>query len=139
LRFSLAERSLLVAGAALFLFLNIAPPYGGWQMRGIWIPRLYQPVFIALISFCSREIALYWQGGHRIMKPFAASLLLAACLGNFFVTFGPAMHNHLSSHIYYRFYRHSPPETLYDSITKYGRRPLGVCAPTLPAANANHS
>src|SRR5207248_10231216 len=52
MRFSLAERSLLVAGAVLFLFLNIAPPYGGWQMRGIWIPRLYQPIFIALVSFC---------------------------------------------------------------------------------------
>ena len=134
LRFSLAERSLLVAGAVLFLFLNIAPPYGGWQMRGIWIPRLYQPIFIALVSFCSREVARHWQKDHWIIKPLAASLFVATCLGNFFVVFGPAMHNHLSSHIYYGFYRHAPPETLYNSITKYGRRPLGFCEPILPPA-----
>ncbi|HEX7962468.1 MAG TPA: hypothetical protein VF493_21320 [Terriglobales bacterium] len=131
-RLSLAERSLLVAGTVLFLFLNIAPPYGGWQMRGVWIARLYQPVFVALVSFCSREIAEDWKNNHRIMKPLAASLVLATCLGNFFVVFGPVMHNQFSSHIYYRFYRHSPPDTFYNSLTKYGRRPLGFCAPSVP-------
>src|SRR6185295_11704807 len=33
--FALPETALLVSGLGLFLFLNVAPPYPGWQMRGM--------------------------------------------------------------------------------------------------------
>ena len=54
------EGALLISGLLLYLFLNLAPPYPGWQMRGMWIPRLYQPVFVALLTFSARTLGSLW-------------------------------------------------------------------------------
>ncbi|MFN3077542.1 MAG: hypothetical protein ABT940_11790, partial [Alphaproteobacteria bacterium] len=51
-----AEAVLLLVFLALFLFNNLAPPYQGWQMRGEWIARLYQPVFVAYLYFIARQV-----------------------------------------------------------------------------------
>jgi hypothetical protein len=143
-RFALPESSLLVAGLLVYLFLNLAPPYGpwrpgwsNWQLRGVWMARLYQPVFVALLTFSSRHIVAYWQEYKRAVGIAAAGLLAAALVGNFRVSFGPVLHNHFSSHIYHRFYQHDNSEMLYDMISKYGRRPLGFCNPNIPPAESS--
>ena len=135
-KFLLPEKCLLISGLLLFLFLNLAPPYPGWQMRGVWILRLYQPVFVVLMSYASRALAVLWQQSQIKLKVPALALCGSVCFGNFLISFGPVLHNHFSSHMYYRFYRHSPPDTLYDSITRYGRRPLGFCNANLPPAES---
>jgi len=126
-RFALVERSLLAAGLALYLFLDLAPPYPGLQMRGMWIPRIYQPLFVAFLTFCSRHVIAYWQDSGRAMKVAVCSLVIVVLIGNFRVSLGPILHDHFASHIYYHFYKHSPSETMYNMLTKYGRRPLGFC------------
>src|SRR6266404_2599917 len=35
------EKALLIAGAVVFLVNNLAPPYPGWQLRGLGMARLY--------------------------------------------------------------------------------------------------
>src|SRR5262249_54526326 len=47
--FNTPEREILLATLLVFLVNNLAPPYAGWQMRGIWIARIYQPVFVAFV------------------------------------------------------------------------------------------
>ena len=46
MRLNLIEGTLLFVTLLIFLFNHLAPKYTGYQMRGDWIARIYQPVFI---------------------------------------------------------------------------------------------
>ena len=126
---SLVEAALLTAGALIFLFNNLAPPYvGRWQMRGMFIPRLYQPVFVALVVYCAR-VAGAWRA---LPLPKARLLLVAvilAIVANASIAFGPVARIPWAGHIYHRFYMHSGPDEMDRQLTLHGRRPLGFCAP----------
>jgi hypothetical protein len=129
-RLSLAEGALLAAGAAIFCFNNLAPPYAGrWQMRGTFIPRLYQPVFVSLLVYVARAV-----GERRALPPFKGRLLVAAAalafLGNATIAFGPAARLPWSGYVYHRFYMHSDDGEMERLLALHGRRPLGFCAPT---------
>jgi hypothetical protein len=119
------EGAVLCAALCVFLLNNMAPPYPGWQMRGTFIPRLYQPIFGVLILFCCRVV--------QAAEPFprvrwaVAALVVGAMLGNAAVTYGPALGMPVAAHVYHHFYRHGPPNALSRNLKTYGRRPRGLC------------
>lgn len=128
-----SEAALAAAVALVFLFNNLAPPYEGrWQMRGDFIPRLYQPIFVMLLVYCARAL-----GDRRALSPARARLVKAAALfvlvGNATVIFGPVARVPWAGTIYHLFYRHSPAATMDENLARYGRRPLGFCDPNPPA------
>jgi hypothetical protein len=122
-----AEGALAAAAGLVFLFNNLAPPYEDrWQMRGDFIPRLYQPLFIALLVYAARVI-----GGWRSSSPRRARLLLGAAalafIGNASIAFGPIARVPWAGYVYHRFYMHAGPETMNANLALAGRRPLGFC------------
>jgi hypothetical protein len=128
---TLTEAAVLIAGAALFCFNNLAPPYvARWQMRGIFIPRLYQPIFVSLLIYVARVV-----GDGRALSPLKARVLLAAAalafVGNATIAFGPIARVPWSGYVYHRFYMHSGPGEMERQLALHGRRPLGFC-PTGP-------
>jgi hypothetical protein len=126
-RLTPAEGALSVAVALVFLFNNLAPPYEDrWQMRGDFIPRLYQPIYVVLLAYAARTI-----GGWRSAPPGRARVLIGAAalafLGNASVAFGPIGRVPWAGYVYHRFYMHSGPETMEANLAIYGRRPLEFC------------
>lgn len=119
------EGAILLAMFAVFLFNNAAPPYYGWQLRGDWIARLYQPVFVALLLCVARAV-----NAHRAM----VVAIVITVIANATVAFGPILKNPIAFAIDHRFYRHAPPEMFAENLAFYGRRPLGVCATPEDAA-----
>jgi hypothetical protein len=116
------EIAVLIAVGFVFIVNNAAPPYLGWQLRGSWIARLYQPVFIAFLLPIARLMGVL--GSDRRWKAcFVATLLLNAS-----IAFGGILLNPLASVVYQRFYRHSKPDAMITNLERYGRRPLGVCS-----------
>ena len=123
-RLALPEVVVLVSVLAVFLFNNAAPPYYGWQLRGTWIARIYQPAFVAFLL----PIARITQEAVGALRWRVATALTIAL--NASVAFGPITLNPMASVIYQRFYKHSRPDALTTNLRDYGRRPLGVCRPT---------
>lgn len=123
--FRLPDQALLLAALAIFLFMNAAPPYYGWQHRGEWIARMYQPVFPAFLMAIARltEELSSTKWGRR----WAGTVALTV-LANASIAFGPLFLNPLSAWVYHRFYIHSPPRAFLENLQRFGRRPLGVCS-----------
>ncbi len=124
---TLPEGALLVSAAVVFLFNNLAPPYSArWQMRGFFIPRLYQPIFVGLLVYVVRAI-----GERRTFSPLKAHLLVALSVvtlaANASVAFGPIARVPWAGYLYESFYLHSGVRTMDDNLARYGRRPLGFC------------
>lgn len=118
--------AVLLAVFGLFLFLNAAPPYGGaWQLRGTWIPRLFQPWFVAiLITVAATSIALRRTSRHRA---FVAAVVLVTAL-NGAVIAGPFIKlTPLYASVYQRFYRAWKMDDNKAWLKKLGRRPYGIC------------
>jgi len=116
--FHAAEASLLLAIAAVFVFNNAAPPYQGVQFRGSYIARLYQPAFVALITYVIRA-DVRW-----IRRAVWATMLLNAT-----IAFGPVLENPMASLLDLQFYGHGNRDVrnLVVNVATYGRRPLGFC------------
>jgi hypothetical protein len=126
-RLELAEGALLVAGAAVFFFNNLAPPYvARWQMRGFFIPRLYQPVFVALLVYGARVLG-GWRDLPRPKARLLVGVALFAFVGNASIAFGPVARVPWAGYAYHRFYMHSEPGAMEHWLAVYGRRPLGFC------------
>jgi hypothetical protein len=126
-RLRLAESALLIAGAAIFHFNNLAPPYEGrWQMRGFFIPRLYQPVFVALLVYGARAVAA-GAALPQLKGRLLAGAFAVAVLGNASIAFGPAARVPWADYAYHRFYMHSGPGEMEHQLALHGRRPLGFC------------
>ena len=124
-----AEVWLLIAAALLFLFNNLAGPYPGWPLRGAWVPRLYQPVFVAMVS----ALALFYARAHLLPRALRrgawAALGLVVAL-QAWVVFMPVLGDaRLSGWLYYRFYQHSPRPMYAENLQKLGARPVGFCSP----------
>jgi hypothetical protein len=123
-----AEACLLIAALLLFLFNNLAPPYAGWQLRGSWVARLYQPVFAAMIS----TLALFYSRASRLpgiaQRGAWAALGLAVTL-QAWVVFAPALGAPaMSGYLYWRFYQHAKRPFYAENLERYGARPIGFCA-----------
>jgi hypothetical protein len=132
-----AESALLIAAIVLFLFNNLAPPYPGWQLRGSWIARLYQPVGAAMIAYIS-----VFYARARLLSPSlraaARAALVLTILLNAWVIFAPAAlgATGLSQFVYHRFYRHAPPNAYSETLARFGTRPLGFCRSSAPSSAA---
>ena len=128
---TLPEYCLFASVALVFLFNNCAPPYDfRWQMRGTWIARLYQPLFVVLLFSCARLFQAF--SARKLSRPLAVMMTLLLALtvfGNGMVALGPALNDPwgISSGVYWNFYKHSPPQTMKMNLSKYGRRPWGFC------------
>ena len=129
-RLTLVEFTFLTATLAVFLLNNLAPPYPGWQMRGTWIARLYQPVFVVFLWYSLRFAHWGLQQAPRIRRVTTGILGLTA-LGNSLIVFGPVLPvrtlSRFSDRIYSAFYAHSPPGSFLANIERHGRRPVGIC------------
>ncbi len=127
--FRVPELALLVTALAIFLFNNAAPLYDGWQMRGEWIARLYQPVFVVMLAVVARLIA----ARPRAILP--RGLVVATILANALVVAGPVTLTPLGPYLYHKFYAHSPGHLFLENMRKFGRRPLGICNPSHESHN----
>ena len=108
------------------LFNNLTPPYGGWQMRGPWIARLYQPVFIVFLHFLARQASTL--GTWRSIKNASIySLFILTITLNAYICVGPALGSDYPGYVYEGFYRHGPKGMMAKNLQIYGRRPLGFC------------
>ncbi len=124
----LAETCLLLVTAALFLFNNVAPPYAGWQLRGLWIARLYQPLLPALLS----AIAAVGAQVAAMRRPPRVGLSVALALAlslHVWVVFAPVLGQPtLTGWLDFRFYRHAPRPVYAENLRRYGIRPIGFCS-----------
>ncbi|HEY0965816.1 MAG TPA: hypothetical protein VGD88_00385 [Opitutaceae bacterium] len=121
-----AEICLLLVGIGIFAFNHLAPDYGGWQMRGAWISRIYQPLFPVFIFFSAR----WWQHfttKNRFLKLAGKGVLAAVLAGNALVVFGPILGNpgRVSESAFAQFYHHNENWVYLHCLEKYGRKPLG--------------
>jgi hypothetical protein len=123
-----AEVSVLAAAALLFLFANAGPPYPGWQLRGPWIARLYQPAIVAMVSILAGLYAREQLLPRPLRRGVRAALLLAiAC--DAWIVFAPVLgHAALSGFVYYHFYGHARRPVYAENLARFGARPVGFCA-----------
>jgi hypothetical protein len=128
---SRVEHALVLSIGAVFLFNNLAPPYEGWQLRGVWIARIYQPLFVVFLSYSARTIEASHLPPSSVSRLVTTGLWLTVTL-NAAVIFGPVTSPFLAEPIYYNFYRHSPEGTLSRNLKLYGQRPIGFCHLTTP-------
>lgn len=122
----LPERVLLVTGLMLFIGMNWAPHYEGWQMRGAWISRLYQPLFVVYLMVICRNAELFWHKNFQIRR-LRISILVLAMILNTSISIGGILSNPLAGQAFHDFYRHSPPEAYHQNIEILGKRPYGIC------------
>jgi hypothetical protein len=124
---TLVEGALLIAIGLVFAFNNLAPPYPQtYQMRGDYIPRIYQPVGIALLVYCCRVVSLL--GTLERPKAVLVQTMLALTIAaNLTITFGPVARIPWAGHVYQRFYFHAMPESMDTNLARHGRRPIGFC------------
>jgi len=128
-RLTIVERALFIAVALVFLFNNLGPPNPATdQMRGEYIPRIYQPLGAALLVYCARVLGSL-EALDRTKARFITGVFALALLGNVSVAFGPVAHVPWAGPIYQRFYFHSFLESMDTNLALYGRRPLGFCSP----------
>ncbi len=113
-----AERAILLATALIFLFNNLAPPYvSRWQMRGLFIARLYQPVFVVFLFYAARAAT----------TRLPVVLCIVAIAANLTIAFGPIARVPWAGYVYHRFYMHAQANTMELNLDRWGRRPMGFC------------
>ena len=94
------------------------------------MPRLYQPVFVAMISL----LAGFYQTRAAVLPTALrrgawAALGLAVAL-QAWVVFAPVLGApELSGELYLRFYHHASRPFYAENLKKLGTRPVGFCGP----------
>ena len=110
-RLAFFERALLFSMLAVWAFSNLAPPYEWmWQLRGVWIARLYEPSIGVLLTVIARSMATQRNTGSvRGRFTLTAGSIAAGALGTA-VVLGPWVSLPLYTGIYQRFYQHDGPD-----------------------------
>ncbi len=124
---SVIEKSILTAIVLLFLFNEAAPSYSWakWEMRGFWIARIYQPVFIVFVLYIAR---VYQTITILKIKKWMSIILIFIAIGNANIVFGQLVKSPISSYSYFLFYKQRGGYDMeMKNLNKYGARPLGVC------------
>lgn len=119
--------TIAVSMLAVFVFNNMAPYYEGWQMRGDWIARIYQPAVVLILLLVFGVIKTWERDGNMLPMYIVLGLAVAVFAFNTRINVLPALGNDSLTYHHYRFYFHSMPETMGQNLEKYGRRPLWVC------------
>jgi hypothetical protein len=128
-KLSTPEWSFLVVAGGLWIFNNFAPPYPGWQMRGTWIARIYQPVFIVYIFYLARVSAL--TSKKHIASAIVLLIAVACALFQEFVVASPIFGMYrVAGQVYHEFYQHAPVESFATHMNACGARPRGFCKRT---------
>ena len=119
--------ALAIAMLTVFVFNNMAPYYEGWQMRGDWISRIYQPE-IALILLLVFSVVKNWQEkGKKVLTKALLVVVAVVFLFNARINVAPAYGDYSIVKHHYNFYLHGFPETMEQNLEKHGRRPLWIC------------
>jgi len=122
------EVVVLLATLGLWALNNLAPPYPGkWQLRGDFIPRLYQPVFAVMLTSMARALQRTEASQQPGRRWGARGAVVAAALAGAAVVAGPWLFQGYTSQVYAAFYRHAAPEVMGRNLDVVGRRPLGFC------------
>lgn len=118
---------LALAMFAVLAFNNMAPPYDGWQMRGTWIARIYQPaIVLCLLPIFS--VAKNWNAeGKKLYVQLLVVATIVVFAFNTRINISPALGDYSQTSYHYNFYFHSMPGTMEENLEKHGRRPLWVC------------
>jgi len=118
--------SILLATLCVWAFLNLAPPYeSAWQLRGEWIPRLYQPWFVAvLVAVAAGSVALRDNPKRKLLvvAVVATAVLDGAVIAGPFIGLTP-----LYATVHQRFYRAAFHNKNSTWLNRLGRRPYGIC------------
>jgi hypothetical protein len=118
--------SILLATLAVFLFLNLAPPYtGGWQLRGTWLARLYQPWFVViLLVVAATSLQVRDTRGGKAFTGIVA----ACCVAGGLTIAGPYIHvNSLYLKVHQNFYQDVSLHKNRLWLHNRGVRPFGIC------------
>ncbi len=129
---STVEVGILLGLAAVWLFNNAAPPYPGWQIRGTWIARLYQPIFLPMVLFIVRWVQRVADSGSApVLRYGTIGAITIAVAANGLTVFGPLLGTPgVSAILYSKFYTHGLPEQVYKNLELYGRHPANLlCVP----------
>lgn len=124
---SVIEKSILAAVILLLLFNEAAPSYFGakWEMRGFWIARIYQPVFIVFVLYIAR---VYQTVSIQKTKKWMNIILIFIVIGNANIVFGQLLKSPISSYSYFLFYKQRGDYDMQiKNLDKHGIRPIGVC------------
>ncbi|MEO8845961.1 MAG: hypothetical protein ABI591_14965 [Kofleriaceae bacterium] len=118
--------AILLSTFAVFLFLNLAPPYGGaWQLRGTWLARLYQPWFVVvLLVVAAASVALRDTRRHKVL----VAAVIACCLIDGVAIAGPYIHVYgVYMTVNENFYQHPSLKKNWSWLHHLGVRPYGIC------------
>jgi hypothetical protein len=118
--------SILLSTLAVFLFLNLAPPYvTGWQLRGTWIARLYQPWFVTvLVVVAATSVAVR---GRRSYKVLLWAVVVTAVLDGVAIA-GPYIGiQYLYLQVNENFYQVKELQRNDTLLKQLGVRPYGIC------------
>ena len=121
--FDRVESAILASTLAVFLVNNLAPHYPGWEMRGMWISRLYQPAFVAYVLYVARMLDSMTGRPKRVL---ATGIVLCVVV-NGAIVLSPLLAWSPGLTIYARFYKHAPIDMMEKNLETFGRRPLGFC------------
>lgn len=121
------EVAVLACMFGIWAMNNLGPPYPGWQLRGTWIARLYQPAFVVLLSFVARSVEVAFRDDSSSSRRWVAGAVAATALLGVSVVLGPWVSPGYAVRFHLSFYRHDVPGTFAEQLRIYGKRPLGVC------------
>lgn len=125
IKFNLTEKCLILAFLLVFSFNNLAPYYNNvWQLRGIEIARIYQPIFVIFLFYLIRLSSQICVAKPQLKKVFFSTLVIYS-LAAFVVNTGSGYLNPITQKVYSRFYMHSKPEAMEHNVKKYGIRLWG--------------
>ncbi len=125
IRLNTIEGLVLFCGLLVFLINNLAPSYSAsFLMRGDWMARIYQPLFIVFIMYIVR-VSDSILVASKIQKRILISLLLICFVGNVCINVGGIFRSKLTQWAWYSFYQHATKNTMNKNLRKYGAKPLG--------------
>ena len=114
------ERSVLLFALIVFLITNMAPyQFADVQLRGEWIARLYQPIFIVMLMYIIRFSSQIFNNKSSQSK-YCIALIAACVCFNLAINIGGVFGSKLTQRAWYRFYMHSPQNTMTENLKQFG-------------------
>jgi hypothetical protein len=145
IRITRAEGCLIFVVGLLWAFNNLAPPYEGfkgWQVRGYWIARIYQPLSAVLLVYICR----FYQASmdkSATLQHTAQVVVAIVLMGNLLTAFSGILGfrpGHMVLNMYYkhaertqemftprRYVEYMSNRYYAENLKTYGKRPVGFC------------
>lgn len=126
LRLAMTEQMLILSFVIIFVFIQAAPHYSGWELSTPLFDRIYQSLFVVYLLFAVKRYQQLKDLRHPL-RHLVLTSVLAVILLNFPVSLGSVLKSKTAAVLYSRFYPHSEPRTFFENLEKYGQRPIGFC------------